>query len=301
MKFADWIGADWGTSRLRAWAMSASGEEIAAASSDDGCGNLEPGQFEDALVKLISPWLQGQNVTVLICGAAGGREGWVATPYARVPCRPDDFVFTTVPCLHSLLDIHLINGVSQASPADVIRGEETQIAGFLSLNPGWDGVICLPGTHTKWAHISAGEIVSFQTFMTGEIFGALTKNTLLRHTISSEDWDDAAFLRAVDESISKPERFASRLFSLRAEDLLTGTEGSAPRARLSGFLIGAELAAARPYWLGQNIALLGTEYLGRQYGAALAAQGAPVTIVNSSRMTIAGLNLARRSLIAGQK
>ena len=53
-----------------------------------------------------------------------------------------------------------------------MRGEETQIAGFLALNPGWDGVICLPGTHSKWAHVSAGEVVSFQTFLTGESFRA---------------------------------------------------------------------------------------------------------------------------------
>ena len=56
-----------------------------------------------------------------------------------------------------------------------MRGEETQIAGFLSEFPGFDGVVCLPGTHTKWVHLSAGEIVSFRTFMTGELFGLLQR------------------------------------------------------------------------------------------------------------------------------
>ena len=58
-----------------------------------------------------------------------------------------------------------------------MRGEETQIAGFLALNPKFDGVICLPGTHTKWVHISAGEIVSFRTFMTGEMFALLSQQS----------------------------------------------------------------------------------------------------------------------------
>ena len=31
----------------------------------------------------------------------------------------------------------------QASPSDVMRGEETQIAGYLSKKPNFDGVICL--------------------------------------------------------------------------------------------------------------------------------------------------------------
>lgn len=49
-----------------------------------------------------------------------------------------------------------------------MRGEEIQIAGYLAEKPDFDGVICLPGTHTKWVRISAGEIVGFATFLTGE-------------------------------------------------------------------------------------------------------------------------------------
>ena len=68
----------------------------------------------------------------------------------------------------------------QTSPPDVMRGEETQIAGYLSKNPDFDGIICLPGTHTKWVHISANEIVSFKTFMTGEIFLSLSERSILK-------------------------------------------------------------------------------------------------------------------------
>ncbi len=68
------------------------------------------------------------------------------------------------------LTVYVIPGIKQANPADVMRGEETQIAGFLARNKNWDGVICLPGTHTKWVHVSADEVVSFHTFMTGELF-----------------------------------------------------------------------------------------------------------------------------------
>jgi hypothetical protein len=75
-----------------------------------------------------------------------------------------------------------------------MRGEETQIAGFLAQNPGFDGVLCLPGTHTKWVHISAGEVVSFRSFMTGELFATVGPHSVLRHSVG-EGWDDAAFGR----------------------------------------------------------------------------------------------------------
>ena len=177
-----------------------------------------------------------------------------------------------------------------------MRGEETQIAGYLAQNKGWDGVICLPGTHTKWVHVSAGEIVSFQTFMTGELFATLTTQTVLRHSIATDGWDDAAFDTGLADAYGRPEKLAGRLFSLRAEGLLHDLPGAAARARLSGLLIGAELAAAKPYWLGQQIAVIGAGALARLYVTALAQHGAPATQVNAEAATLAGLTAAYRQL-----
>lgn len=86
-------------------------------------------------------------------------------------------------------------------------------------------------------------------------------------------WDDDAFDAAVSEALSRPERLGARLFSLRAEGLIGGPFPDAARARLSGFLIGTELAAAKPYWLGQRVTLVGAETLSAAYARALAAQG----------------------------
>ena len=75
-----------------------------------------------------------------------------------------------------------------------MRGEETQIAGFLSENPAFEGVLCLPGTHTKWVRIDAGEIVHFRTFMTGELFGLLVRCTRSCVTaLSDSGWDEIEF------------------------------------------------------------------------------------------------------------
>ena len=287
----DWIAVDWGTSNMRAWAMSASGTVLAEARSDKGMGELARNAFEPELIRTVGDWLQG-STTVVACGMVGSRQGWGEAPYASVPCPALPTGFARAAVEHPDLQVHVIPGIKQASPADVMRGEETQIAGFLARNKNWDGVICLPGTHTKWVHVSADEVVSFQTFMTGELFATISEHTVLRHSIATEGWDDDAFIGAVEDAMARPERLATRLFALRAEGLLNDLSDTVARARLSGLLIGAELAAAKPYWLGQQIAVVGAGGLSKLYVDALAAQHAPATQAKGDAITIAGLTAA---------
>ena len=290
----NWIAVDWGTSNLRAFAMDGRGDVLAEASSAAGMGSLRRDQFEAALLALIEPWL-GEGVTpVFACGMVGARQGWTEAAYHQVPCAPlDGAHMTQVLADDPRLSVRIIPGLCQMKPADVMRGEETQIAGYLAGNPGFDGVLCLPGTHCKWVRISAGEVVSFQTFMTGEIFALLSGQSVLRHSLNEPGWDEAAFVAALDETLSRPEKVAARLFSLRAEGLIEGLSPQAARARLSGILIGAELAAARPYWLGQAVVVIGAGTLAGHYARALAAQGVVAATAPADGMTLAGLKAAR--------
>jgi 2-dehydro-3-deoxygalactonokinase len=286
---ADWIAVDWGTSNLRAWAMSGDGRVLAEASSDEGMGKLSRDGFEPALVRLIGPWLSGKP-PVVACGMVGSRQGWCEAPYRTVPCTPLDRAAQAVaPVTDPRLQVSIAPGLKQTQPADVMRGEETQIAGALRLMPGYDGIFCLPGTHSKWVHISAGEVVSFQTFMTGEMFALLSEASVLRHGMQGGGWDDAAFDAGVADALSKPEKLGARLFSLRAEGLIAGLTPQAARARLSGLLIGTELAAAKPYWLGQRVTLIGAEKLSTAYARALQAQGVEAARLNATDCTLAGL------------
>lgn len=285
----DWIAVDWGTSSLRAWAMSADGRVLEARSSDKGMGKLEPADFGPALADLCDGWT-AQPMTVVACGMVGSRQGWVEAPYASVPCPATPARLVRAPD-HGPLRPWIVPGVSQSDPPDVMRGEETQIAGLLALKPGWDGVVCLPGTHTKWAEVSAGEIVSFRTFMTGEIFSLLSDHSVLRHSVS-DGWDETAFAEAVADTLARPESLAARLFRIRADHLLYGTPGPTGFARLSGLLIGAELAAARPYWLGRQVAVIGAKRLANAYLQALAAQAVPADEIDAEAATLAGLTAA---------
>lgn len=292
--YPDWIACDWGTSNLRVWAMRGN-EVIAQACSDDGMGGLSPDQFEGKLLNLIGDWLPSGPTPVIACGMVGSRQGWAEAPYVAVPAKPHSTA-VTVATEDRRIAMHILPGLKQNTPPDVMRGEETQIAGFLAENPDFDGVLCLPGTHSKWAHISAGEVVSFRTLMTGELFALLSKSSVLRHSVGTESGE--GFADAVAETLSRPEVVAAKLFEIRAGDLLRGTPKTDCRSRLSGLLIGLELAATRPYWLGQNVALVGATSLTSIYAQALETQGVFAVQVNGPEITLNGLSAAYSELVA---
>lgn len=292
-RYCDWIAVDWGTTRLRAWAMRGT-DHVADARSDKGMNSLAKTEFESALLDLIDPWLGAGLTPVVACGMVGARQGWAEAPYRAVPCTPLAGSGIDVKTSDPRIAVTLLPGLKQETPADVMRGEETQMGGFLFENPGFDGVLCLPGTHTKWAEVSAGEVVSFRSFMTGEIFDLMSHASVLRHSVG-DGWDDTAFAEAVSETLSRPEALAAKLFAIRAETLLNDLPSASATAQLSGLLIGAELAATRPYWLGREIAVIGAKGLSQHYISALALQGIDAHAADADAMTRAGLYSVRRT------
>ena len=283
-----WIAIDWGTPNLRAWAMGDAGP-LAEATSQTGMGQLAPSQFEPALIALIAPWLTAPVTRVLSCGMIGARQGWQEAPYRQIPCSPlaaSDLL--RVRARDPRLDLYIAPGLIQPEPADVMRGEETRIAGVLAQRPDFGGIICHPGTHSKWVQIADGKVIAFQTYLTSELFALLSTRSVLRHGLA-EGWDDTAFDQGVDEALSRPEKIAARLFSLRAEFLLHGLDPAKARARLSGLLIGIELAGAKSYWLGGRIMLVGSASLAAGYDRALKAQGLVPELLDATTCTLAGL------------
>ncbi len=291
-----WIAADWGGTNLRVWAMGDSGEVLAEAVSDAGAGSLYSVEFEPALLALIGPWLPEsapEPTLVLICGMAGGRQGWREAAYLKTPCAPlAPSAAVAPPVADSRLRVRILPGLAQAEPPDVMRGEETQLAGVLALAPGFEGVAVLPGTHTKWARLQQGRVTEFASFMTGEIFALLAGRSVLRHGVASEGWEEAEFLEGAARGFARPEAIAVKLFRIRAEGLLRGLDPVAARSRLSGLLIGAELAAARSFWMGETVALVGSPGISRAYAAALRAQSAEVLAFDAAETTRAGLAAA---------
>ena len=87
----DWIAVDWGTSRLRAWAMGADGSVLQAAQSDMGMGALTPAGFETALLEVAGEWIEGPT-RVVACGMVGAKQGWAALRGSKhLPTRATPF------------------------------------------------------------------------------------------------------------------------------------------------------------------------------------------------------------------
>ena len=219
------IAVDWGTSNLRVWRMDAENEVIDQRNSSSGMGGLRSEEFEPTLASLVGNVSVHSPLRTIICGMAGAKQGWAEAPYSSVPCKPPGIEYAAR-VASDRFEAYILPGVKQQHPADVMRGEETRIAGFLTKEPDFDGVLCLPGTHGKWVHISAGELVSFRTFMTGELFALISERSVLRHSVDSVDLDQTAFEDALADTLAHPEYLATKLFALRAEGLLNGLPAS---------------------------------------------------------------------------
>ncbi|WP_299483997.1 2-dehydro-3-deoxygalactonokinase [uncultured Roseibium sp.] len=294
---ADWIAVDWGTTNLRAWALDSQDNIIAHRSSSKGMSSLEKDEFEPTLLELIGDLIRPAGKTaVVICGMAGSRQGWAEAPYKTTPCAPPALKdATTVRSLDERLDVRILPGIKQPDPADVMRGEETQIAGFLSENAGFSGTLCLPGTHSKWVRLQDGIVEHFRTCMTGEMFALLSARSVLQHSLSPKEMDQTAFDEAVEQVAGRPQSIATSLFGIRAGGLVAGLSPQSARGRLSGLLIGAELAAVRDEFDLSAVILLGSDQIATAYQRALARLGHKSEVINAEATTLNGLALAYSS------
>lgn len=300
----DWIAVDWGTSTLRIWALGRDDTVLASAVSQEGMGSLAPGDYEPVLVSHIQNWLPETTtspVPVIVCGMAGAKQGWKEASYRQMPCSAvSSGDLTHVSTGDPRLAVSIVPGVCQMEPADVMRGEETQLAGLAARLGSFDATVCLPGTHSKWACLENGRIAGFRTFMTGELFSIIASHSILRHSIASEGENIIAFSSAVEEMLADPASLTGALFEIRASGLLGGMDGFAARSRLSGLLIGAELAAMRSQWNGRSVHLVGAGDLVDAYAMSLEAAGARPVREEVEALTLAGLRQVRAAMLEAQ-
>ena len=293
----DWIAVDWGTTRLRVWAMQGL-KAVQSRNSDKGMGGLSRDGFEPALLDLIHDWLPASGrMPIIACGMVGARTGWAEAEYRAVPCPPLDPHQAIRPAVRDArLDVRILPGLSQAQPADVMRGEETQIAGYLATDPDFDGTLCLPGTHCKWVRIARGRVEAFQTYMTGEMFSLISRQSVLRLSLGGATPDIEAAAQSAAEAMADPHAVERGLFSLRAGALLHNLVPEQAAGRLSGLLIGAELGAARDFWHNRKTIIIGAPELAALYETPMRASGADVARMDGGQLVLAGLSAAHLAL-----
>lgn len=298
-----WLAVDWGTSNLRAWGIGTDGRIAASASSEKGMGKLQPAEFPAVLQDVAAGMsLPTGAVDVVVCGMAGARQGWLEAPYLEAPTElrrlGEGAVHPAMP--DGWLSVSILPGVCQRQGGeDVMRGEETQLLGLATLSPGYSGLVCMPGTHSKWASLDGTRIERFSTAMTGEMFDLLKTHSVLRHslggTLDGPGREDG-FKAGAADGLDNPAGLLGQLFRVRASALLSGRQPDWCAGYLSGLLIGSEIAANRNQIGTDPVPLIGSAALCALYAEVLQMAGAQGRAVDATEVVLAGLKAARASI-----
>ena len=149
------IAIDWGTTAARAYVLDGAGTVTGTRSAPLGVQHVQDGRFADALSALLGDW-RDDPAPRIACGMIGSRQGWLEAPYVACPAQLSDLAAGIVRIPEGRLAV--VPGVRTRDSydvPDVMRGEETQIAG--AVGPLEERVLCaMPGTHSKWACVEAG-------------------------------------------------------------------------------------------------------------------------------------------------
>lgn len=262
---------DWGTSSFRLQLSNIVDQQIIGeVHSADGISNTfnawkkEEGTdsmsrirfYQRQLIKQIDQLSRKSsigldNIPIVISGMASSSIGLREVPYATLPFPVDGSNASIMhfgPQKDFPHPIMLISGVR--SDTDVMRGEETQLIGladspYLSGGTLKESILVFPGTHSKHIVLNEDKLTSFQTFMTGEIFGLMADHSILKASVETIDLDTYsqkeldAFKSGVERSRSA--NVLNSLFTVRTNQLFNKLDKKQNFLFLSGLLIGTEL------------------------------------------------------------
>ena len=295
---------DWGTTAFRLWLIARDGTVLAERRGEEGMLTAQSQGFASILHRHLAETAAPEGLPVVICGMAGSRQGWIEVPYAQAPAALDAILAGAVQVPGEARTIRIVPGVAQSDPSapDVMRGEETKLAGVPDLRLGGRHVVCMPGTHSKWAEVRDGTLVSFRTWMTGELFSVLSRHSILRYAIgeapTGASESDAAFQNWCEEGLAHPAETGALFFRIRASSLLQDLSPDHASAALSGLLIGTEIAAARRQFEARDneLLLVASGRMASLYGRALSFAGIATRVIDADVAVRAGLTQAARAI-----
>jgi 2-dehydro-3-deoxygalactonokinase len=285
------LACDWGTTNLRAWTLDAAGGAVDQREFPLGVSRLGPGEAARRFEAEVRPAFGAEGLPAILCGMVGSNLGWRAVAYADCPAGLSDLAGAMTEVAPGVRIVPGLRCAGVAGAPDVMRGEETQVLGWLAQDPARQRgriVLCHPGTHAKWVLIEDGRVVRFVTAMTGELFAVLSQHSVLKSEAAADD--DAAFqagLAAAGDGAA----LAARLFTARARVVGGDAPAQSTPSYLSGLLIGAEVAAV-PRLLEVavgHVVLLGDAGLCARYRAAIERASLSVETFDGEAAAVAGL------------
>ncbi|WP_046862242.1 2-dehydro-3-deoxygalactonokinase [Microvirga massiliensis] len=290
------ILADWGTTRFRAYLVE-SETILDRVSAPSGVSVLKPGEHAGVFSRQCGHWLsENPDAPVVLVGMVGSREGWAVAPYAPCPADARDIARAMVPVdLGNGRQAHIVPGLLfEPAPeaCDVMRGEETLALGSAIA----DGLVCLPGTHSKWVVMSGGRIERFASYMTGEMYALLREHSMIGRP-ATEPGDPSGFamgLAAAERN--RGEDRAARvgllnlLFGARAAVVAGKMEPARLGPYLSGLLTGDEVNGALSQFAGyDSVTIIADQARADLYVSALEARRLHSTVRAPETALVVGI------------
>ena len=296
-----YVAVDWGTSSFRLWLIDRAGEVRAERRSGEGMLAAAKTGFAAVLQSHLAAVGAPVHLPVLVCGMAGAKTGWVEAGYVDTPAPLAAILKQAMRVPGEARDIRILPGIAQrdAAAPDVMRGEETQLLGALGLDAAGEALVCMPGTHSKWVRVKDGIVDRFSTFMTGELFSVVSRETILSLAVAGADEaeDVASFKAAVKAAYAAPAFAANLLFGARSRQLLFGGTPAEARETLSGTLIGVELAAGLSGAVPQaGVTLIAAGRLAMLYRLAFEALSVTATPIDADEAARRGLSMAAAAI-----
>ena len=241
------ILGDWGTSSLRLFLVSESGEVLEQL---HGLGvSLLEQSIDQAFTDYIADWQQRFDIKYcLLSGMVGSNIGWQSVPYMDCPAESLGLSQQLQTLNHHGLEILLVPGLKCINPLnhpDVMRGEEVQLLGLLETHAELSigrHIICLPGTHCKWVLVEDSRIRSFFTAPTGELFDLINRKSTLCSGMLSSEKVGQQFIQGVQ--LAEQNNLLLQLFQLRSKNIISELSGEGQAELLSGMLLGSEVKSA---------------------------------------------------------
>ncbi len=286
----------WGNTELRGWSLGPNGDILnsftAAAPLEKGRNEGFSKVLEEAAGEFLS---QQKSAPLIFAGMVGAVNGWHPAAYSECPITAEKLISQAERfdfLGHQSLILPGATCKDSLGNSDVMRGEEVQLLAASQLLGRKNLTVSIPGRHCKHAIVKDGALVSFRSYITGELFDLLIGKSLVGALAQGNEFIKPTFIKGVQHGAAQP--VATAVFASRANALNGSLAPEEVSSFLSGVLIGHEAAQLN----GQGeIALMASGILAERHAIAYDALGISYQAIDARTCMQTGLQMIARQML----